>query len=85
MAERIPANAGGTQYFKSMYSGLRAMISPYKSNSVEDANNSASTIANKIQGSDHEIEMIGNPHLMYDLQRLPTTAIPIAPTGKYNL
>lgn len=89
MAERLPDTASGINYFKSGYSGLRFPIIPYLNTSIEDpvagANIDAAHLINSIQPSTHEIQIIGNASLMFDLQRLPSNASELDSPGNAEL
>ena len=79
MGERIPEfSAGGTEFFKSEFSGLRTTIIPYLNGGLEDgvagANADVMDLLENSQTTAHEIEIYGNPHLMFDLQRKPSEA-----------
>jgi hypothetical protein len=85
MGERIPSTAPDSKFTKSEYSGLRVPIFPHLINGVEDMNALANifisyAISNE-QASNHEIQILGNPDLMSDLQRLPKDAINLNPIG----
>lgn len=79
-AERIPSTASGSgaQYFKSEFSGLRTPIVPALNNGVENAMAAAqvdaAVMVSQGQTSPHEIEIVGNPDLMFDFHRLPSEA-----------
>jgi hypothetical protein len=79
-AERIPktAEGSGDQYFKSGFSGLRLPIIPYLNNGLENAEAAAlidiMNMNYSNQPSDHEIQIVGNPDLMFDFHRLPQEA-----------
>jgi hypothetical protein len=85
MGERIPPSAPGDEFFKGEYSGLRVPIFHGRNTGVEDqnalANISLSYYVTNTQSSQHEIEIIGNPYLFYDLCRKPSLAAEIEQKG----
>jgi hypothetical protein len=86
MGERIPKfSAGGTEFFKSEFSGLRAPIMSYLNGGLEDsaaaANADIMELVYNSQTTSHEIEIYGNPHLMFDLQRKPSEAAELGNPG----
>lgn len=74
--ERITNTAPTVNYFKSAYSGLRLPIITSLNSGLEDANAAAnidvSYLVTNEQPSNHEVEIVGNPQLMFDLHRLPS-------------
>lgn len=71
-AERIPS----VSFFDSQFSGLRAMINPYENYGLEWGTDAAK-IDNNInvnleQQTRYSILINGNPHLMSDVNRLPS-------------
>lgn len=71
-AERLPNIA----FFNSQYSGLRAMINPYENYGLEWGTDAAK-IDNNInvnlkQQTKYSIIINGNPHLLSDMNRLPS-------------
>lgn len=71
-AERL----ANINYFKTQYSGLRAMINPYENYGLESGVDAAK-IDNNInvnlkQQAQYNITILGNPYLLSDLNRLPS-------------
>jgi hypothetical protein len=83
--ERIPPTTDNGEYFKSEYSGLRFPIMPHLNSGLEDAHSAAnvdiSYLDTNEQSSDHEIEIRGNPNLMFDIQRFPSQAATLDNAG----
>lgn len=88
MGERAPFTASGTQYFKSGFSGLRVPLSQSINAGLEQnvvgAELTIGSAISQDQKTDHEMEIMGNPYLMFDLQRYPSQAESLSDPGNPN-
>jgi hypothetical protein len=88
MGESIPDTAPGTNFFDSEFSGLRTSVIPYLNGGLEDgvagANADIMQTLENSQTSAHEIQIYGNPDLMFDLYRKPSEAASLNSPGDFR-